>query len=436
MTASRRAIRGEVVSFLDDPRRSANFLRHIPDGIVLIEDGRIIAVEPVDCIRGLDVPLDDCRGHLVLPGFIDAHLHLPQLDIVASPGENLLGWLERYTFPAEARFSDPKHAADSAGFLLDEMLRNGVTCGAVYGSVHAQPLDALFAAAKQREMSIVAGKVLMDRLCPPQLRDGPDGGLDACRTQIRRWHGQGRLRYAVTPRFALTSTREQLAAAGRLLDEFPGVLMQTHISENRKEIDSVHALYPETQDYLEVYEQAGLIREGAVLGHGVWLSERERNRLAEAGAAVAFCPSSNAFLGSGAFSYSEASASGVTVGLASDVGAGPTLCPLDTMREAYFTARRLDENFSAFDAFYLATLGSARALRLSGSIGALGPGMDADILIIDPAATPVMARRQATARDIEERLFALMMLGDDRSVVAVYVRGDPGYHASLRKSVN
>ena len=436
MTASRRAIRGEIVSFFDDPRRSLTALRHIPDGIVLVENGRIVAVEPANRLPGLDCPVADHRGCLVMPGFIDAHLHFPQLDIVAAPGEDLLGWLDRYTFPAEAAFSDPVIANHAASFFLDELLRNGVTCGAVYGSVHAHSIDALFEAAEVRGMCLVAGKVLMDRMCPPELCDGPDSGVHACRTLIRRWHGKGRLRYAVTPRFALSSTPGQLARAGRLLDEFPGLLMQTHISESRREIASVRALFPAARDYLDVYDQAGLIREGAVLGHGIWLTERELARLAEAGGAIAFCPGSNAFLGSGSFSCASAHASGVLVGLASDVGAGPSVCPLDSMREAYFTARRLGERFSAFDAFYLATLGSARALRLGGSVGTLDAGMDADIVVLDPAATPLMARRQTVAKDFEERLFALMMLGDDRSVAEVYVRGVPRQQVVSGRTAN
>ena len=426
-----RALRGEIVSFDDDPRSSERALRHFEDGLVVLESGRISAVgEASALLRALPqgTALDDHRGRLILPGFIDSHVHYAQTDIIASHSERLLAWLERYAFPAERRFGDAQVARDTAEFFLDELARNGTTGAAVFATVHPQSAEAIFAAAEARRMRLAAGKVLMDRNCPEFLRDSAQSGYDASKALIARWHGRGRLTYAVTPRFAPTSSEAQLESAAALCREHPGVLMQTHVGENREEVAWVRELFPSARSYLDVYDRAGLLAPRAVLAHGIWLDDGDRARLAQAGAAIAFCPSSNLFVGSGLFPYAKTQAAGVTVGLATDVGGGTSLSMLRTMHEAYKVAQLAGEPFSALDGFYLATLGAARALGTADAVGSIAPGREADLVVLDPAATPLVARRNARAETLEERLFVLMMLGDDRAVAATYILGEQLRH--------
>lgn len=434
MTASkRRALRGEIVSFDDDPRRGAHAVRHLADGLVVLEEGRVAAVGDAAALLPAlapATPVEDHRGRLILPGFVDAHVHYAQTDVIASHGEQLLGWLERYVFPAEHGFGDPRLAGETAEFFLQELLRNGTTSAAVYATVHPQSADAIFAAAQAKGMRLAAGKVMMDRHCPESLRDTAQSGYDQSKALIARWHGRGRLSYAVTPRFAVSSSEAQLEAAGSLLREHPGVLMQTHVAENRDEVALVRRLFPWARHYVDVYDRFGLLAPPAVLAHGIWLDDAERLRLAAAGAAIAFCPSSNLFVGSGLFSYAKCHAAGVRVGLATDVGAGTSLSMLRTMHEAYKVAQLLGEPFDAFDGFHLATLGAARALGKAEAIGSIAPGREADLVVLDPAATPLLARRMARAETLEERLFTLMMLGDDRAVAATYVLGEAAWRRS------
>ena len=429
----RRALRGEIVSFDDDPRASERALRHFADGLVVIEDGRVAAVgEAAALLATLPpaTPLEDHRGCFLLPGFIDLHVHYAQTDIIASHGEGLLGWLERYTFAAESRFGDAQLARDTARYFLDELLKNGTTSAAVFATVHPQSADAIFTAAEARRMRLAAGKVLMDRNCPQVLRDTAQSGYEQSKALIARWHGRGRLSYAVTPRFAPTSSEAQLEAAGALLREHPGVLLQTHVAESREEVAWVRELFPSSRSYLDVYDRFGLLASPAVLAHGIWLDDADRARLAQCGAAIAFCPTSNLFVGSGLFPYAKCHAAGVRVGLATDVGGGTSFSMLRTMHEAYKVAQLLGEPFSALDGFYLATLGAARSLGKADAIGALAPGREADLVVLDPAATPLMARRNARAETLEERLFALMMLGDERAVAATYVLGETAWRRS------
>lgn len=416
------AVRGEIVSFDDDPRRSPKALRHWPDGLVVIEDGRIVAVGDVALPPG--TPIDDWRGHLILPGFVDTHIHYPQTDVIASHGEHLLGWLERYTFPAESRFGDPATARETARFFVDELLRNGTTTALVLATVHPESVDAIFEAASARRMRLAAGKVLMDRNCPEFLRDTAQSGYDDSLALIRRWHGRQRLSYAVTPRFAPTSSEAQLEAAGRLCRENPGVLMHTHVAENRDEVAWVKQLFPAARSYLDVYERHGLLGARAVLAHGIYLDDADRGRLAATGAAIAHCPSSNLFVGSGIFDYAQAHAAGVRVSLATDVGGGTSFSMLRTMHEAYKVSQLAGEPLGPLDAFYLATLAGARALGMERDIGSCAPGREADLVVLDPKATPLMARRMGRAETLEERLFALMILGDDRAVAATYILGE------------
>jgi guanine deaminase len=422
-----RALRGEIVSFDDDPRKSPTALRHWPDGLLVIDAGRVAAVGDAARLLGTlapGTPVDDHRGRLILPGFVDSHIHYPQTDVIASHGEQLLNWLERYTFPIESRFGDPALARETAEFFLEELLRNGTTTALVFATVHPESVDAIFEAALARRLRLASGKVLMDRNCPENLCDTPQSGYDQSLELIRRWHGKERLSYAVTPRFAPTSSDAQLETAGTLYRDHPGVLVHTHVAENRDEVEWVKQLFPGARSYLDVYDRFGLLGPRAVLAHGIYLDDQDRARLAATGASIAFCPTSNLFVGSGLFDYGQAHAAGVRVSLATDVGGGTSFSMLRTMHEAYKVSQLLGEPLSARDAFYLATLGGAKAMGFEASIGSIAPGREADLVVLDPQATPLMARRMSRAETLDERLFALMMLGDDRSVAATYILGE------------
>ena len=421
------AYRGRVLHFVDDPA-DAGERAHVfhDDGVLVVRDGQVVAAGEWSALRD-SLPatsaIVDCRGRLILPGFIDTHIHYPQSDIIASYGEQLLEWLERYTFPTEARFGESSHAREVASFFLDELLRNGTTTAMIFATVHPESVDAIFEAARQRGMCIAAGKVLMDRNCPEILRDTPDSGYEQSGALIRRWHGRDRLLYAVTPRFAATSSERQLELAGRLLDEHPGVLLQTHVAENLDEVRWIAELFPWSRSYLGVYDHFGLVRSGAVYAHCIHLDDEDRRRMAESGAAMSFCATSNLFLGSGLFDLDAAHAHGIAVGIGTDVGGGTSFSMLRTLAESYKVAQLARQRLSPLRAFYLATLGGARALRQEATLGNFAPGKAADFVVLDPAATPLMARRIAHADSLVDALFVLMMLGDDRAVEATYVAG-------------
>ncbi len=414
--------RGEILSLAHDPAEAPGRVRYDPDGLLVVEDGRIVARGPYADVAprfpGLAVELLD---GLIVPGFIDAHVHYPQLDRIASHGEQLLDWLERHIFPVEIAFADPAHAAEVAEAFLGELLRHGTTSALVFGTVHAASVDAFFAAAEARGLRMVCGKVLMD-LGPKGLNDTPETGVSESETLIRRWHGRGRLTYAVTPRFALTSSDAQLESVGKLLADHPGVLLHTHLAENTREIAEVAARFPQSADYLDVYDRFGLVTERSVFAHGVHLPGRSCARLAQSGAGVAVCPSSNLFLGSGMFDFGQAERHGMRVGLGSDIGAGTSLSLLHNAGVAYqvglFKGHRLDP----FRALWLATGGSARLLHIDGEVGMLAEGQEADFVVLDDKATPLLARRSAGV-SLAERLFALQVLGDDRAVRRTYVLG-------------
>lgn len=425
-TGSLRAFRGTIIDFQGDPRTMPGALRCVEDGWLLVRDGRVAGVQAASTgTAGLPpgALIEDHRGCLILPGFIDAHIHYPQTDIIASHGRQLLDWLNDYTFPAEAAFSDGEHARSTADFFLDELLRNGTTTAAVYATVHAGSVDAFFDAAFARGLRMVSGKVMMDRNCPEFLRDTPASSYEDSAALIERWHGKGRLGYAVTPRFAVSSSEEQLRLAGRLLGEHPGVHMQTHIAENRDEIRWVAELFPWSRSYLDVYDRFGLVGEKSLFGHCIHFDEGDWKRMAEAGAVAVHCPTSNLFLGSGLFDYDRAHAARAPVALATDVGGGTSFSMLRTMHEAYKVAQMGGRTFNSLDAFYLATLGGAKSLGLDGQIGSFETSREADFVVLDPAATPLLARRSERARSIEEKLFVLMMLGDDRAIAKTYIQG-------------
>ncbi|MCL4746637.1 MAG: guanine deaminase [Burkholderiaceae bacterium] len=422
-----QAHRATLVDFTADPRSAgAGARRHLADGLLVVREGRVEQIGTAAELLGRlgpDTRLIDHGAALLMPGFVDTHLHYAQTDMIASHGERLLEWLQRYTFPTERAFSDPEHAREVAGFFVDELLRNGTTSAMAFATVHPASVDAIFAAAEARSMCLIAGKVMMDRNCPDDLRDTARSGYDDSAALIERWHGRGRLRYAVTPRFAPTSSDDQLRAAGQLLDDYPGVYLQSHLAENADEVRWVAELFPWSRSYLDVYERFGLLRERAVYAHCIHLAEDDLGRMAGSGAAVSFCPTSNLFLGSGLFDLERATGAGTRVGVGTDVGAGTSFSILRTLDEAYKVAQLGRAAMSPLDAFYLATRGGARALRLEDELGSFEPGCFADFVVIDSGATPLLARRWAQARDIDEKLFLLMTLGDDRAIAQTWVKG-------------
>jgi len=434
--SGRKAFRGTLVDFTDDPRSvGSQALRHVEDGLLAVSDGKIESAGPAAAALAALPPgteVIDHRGSLIMPGFIDSHVHYPQLDVIASHGKQLLDWLTDYTFPTEARFSDPVHAATVAEFFLDELLKNGTTSAAVYPTVHPQSVDAFFGAVQKRNLRMLCGKVMMDTNCPEPVRDEAEQSYADSKMLIERWHGHDRLLYAVTPRFAATSTERQLQLVGKLLDEHPGMHMQTHLSENHAEVAWIAELFPWSKSYLGVYEKFGLVRKNALYGHSIHLDANNWKTLAAAGATVVHCPTSNLFLGSGLFDIDAAHASGTPVALATDVGGGTSFSMLRTMHEAYKVAQMGRHPFSSLDGFYLATLGSARALGLDDKIGSFKPGLEADFIVLSPKATPLIERRYGLAANIEQKLFVMMMLGDERAVAATYILGEPARLASAR----
>jgi guanine deaminase len=419
------AILADLLDFTGDPGlsdRSSAAVRWRPAHWLLIgDDGRIAGVQAE--APGDDWLKCDHSGRLLLPGFIDTHVHCPQVDVIASWGTELLDWLNTYTFPAEARHADPAVAQAAAALFTDALLAHGSTAAVVFPTVHVASVDALFAAASQRGMAMVAGKVLMDRHAPDSLRDDVDQAERDCRALIERWHGRGRHAYAVTPRFAATSTPAQLAMAGRLLAQHPGVYMQTHVAENRAEVAWIAELFPQARSYLDVYAQHGLLNERAVLAHGIWLDDADRALLHGSGAQIAFCPSSNLFLGSGLFGWQQAVAAGVHVSMASDVGGGTSLCMLRTMADGYKVQALAGNRLTAWALLHAATRGAAQALQLGGQIGTLQAGAMADLCLWDVAVGAVAQRRDALARELHERLFAWVTLGDERNLAETWVAG-------------
>ncbi len=428
MSGARSAIRASILHFLSDPGASDDpaALEYFEDGLLLVEDGRVAALGPSSQLLarlGPETAIEDRRPQLLMPGFVDTHIHYPQTDVIASFGTQLLDWLERYTFPEERRFADPAYATAVSEFFLDELLRNGTTTALVFATVHPASVDAFMSVAQARGMRMIAGKVLMDRNCPEDLRDMPEQGARESRELIERWHGRARLGYALTPRFAITSSEEQLRLTGELARAYPDVHVHTHVAENVDEVAWARRLFPKARSYLDVYDRYGLLRERSILAHCIHLDEADRSRMAASGAAAAFCPTSNMFLGSGLFDLAACDHAGVHVGLATDVGGGTSFSMLRTLADAYKVAQMRGLSLGASRAFYLATLGGARALGLDREIGNLAPGKEADFISIDLAATPLLARSTARIDDPVERLFALMTLGDDRCVSQTYIMG-------------
>jgi len=391
-----------------------------------VADGKIAAAGPAPELLAYlppNTPIEHHSGKLILPGFIDLHIHLPQTKVIASYGAQLMEWLERYTFVEEARYADPAVAEKGAAFFLDELFRNGTTTAVVYGSVHAQSAEALFADSARRGSAMIAGKVMMDRGAPEALLDTAQSSYDDSKALIDHWHGKDRQLYAVTPRFAITSTPAQLEAAGALLKEHPGVYLQTHLSENRAEVDYVRSLYPDAEDYAGVYESFGLLGPRSLMGHCLHLSPREQARMAESRSVAVLCPTSNLFLGSGLADRQTLQSNGVRTGLATDVGGGTSYSMLRTAAEAYKVEQLRGRSLPAHEAFRWITRGNAEALGMETEIGSIKVGRYADLVVLDSAATPAMAHRMERCESLEEELFVLLTLGDDRAIAATYIRG-------------
>ncbi|MEO1549413.1 MAG: guanine deaminase [Pseudomonadota bacterium] len=420
---------GQTLRFRNDPFLHGldGAVEHHHTGAVALKGGRIVAVGDRSALRA-SYPQRQEIDHgtaLLLPGFVDAHAHYPQTAIIASWGKRLIDWLNDYTFPEEMRFSDLSYARQIAKRYFDLSLSNGITSSALFATVHPQSVDAVMAEAQTRGLRVLAGKVMMDRNAPEGLCDTAQSSYDDSAALITKWHGQDRLRYAITPRFAPTSSPAQLEAAAALWAAHPDTALQTHLSEQREEIAWVRDLFPKARDYLDVYEQAGLLGQGGIFGHAIHLEDRERTALSQAGASIAHCPTSNTFIGSGLFQLARARADGITVGLATDVGGGSSFSMLRTMAAAYEVGQLTGRALHPAELLWTATEASARALGLGGVIGTLSPGAEADVIALDLASTPVIAQRAARAQDVWEALFPTLMLGDDRAISAVYIQGNP-----------
>ena len=424
-------LRGRILSFRTRPESLDDRASYVyeEDGGVLIEDGKVAALGDFTALArdAGDAKVIDHRPNLILPGFIDAHVHVPQMQVIASYGAELLDWLNTYTFPEETKFSDAQHARRIARMFCDDMVRHGTTTVAAYCSVHRQSADAFFEEALSRDMLVIAGKVMMDRNAPDGLRDTPQSGYDDTKALIADWHGKGRLHYAITPRFAITSTPEQMEMAGALMREHPDLHMQTHLSENHAEIAFTQELYPWSKDYTDIYDHYGLLGPKALFGHSIHLSEREADVLSDSGSVVVFCPTSNLFLGSGLFDWQRYSkrAKPLRIAAASDVGGGTNYSMLRTMDEGYKVIALQGEKINPFASFWQTTLGNAKALSVDDRIGTLDVGTDADITVLDARATPTMALRMERVTTLAEELFLLQTLGDDRAIREVYVAGKP-----------
>jgi guanine deaminase len=407
----------------------------LQDGWLGIEEGKVAYVQPAGFTPAPDAQQVNHSGKLITPGLIDAHVHANQTGVIASYGTALLDWLNTYTFPYEAQFANEELAHRHASFFLDELLAHGTTTACVFPTVHKVTADALFAEAYRRNMRLITGKVMMDRHCPDNLQDTVASAERDCRDLIERWHGKGRLHYAVTPRFAATSTPAQLQLCGELLAahrqrgaaEGGPLFMQTHVAENHEEIAWIAQLFPKARSYLDVYASHGLLSPRSIFAHGIYLDNADRQALASSGASIAFCPSSNLFLGSGLFGHAQAHAAGVGVALASDVGGGTSLSMLATMHDAYKVCAMQGERLTAWQAFGLATHGAAQCLQLNHAIGRLAPGMDADFVVWDWATEPMQAQRQERATTDHEKLFALMMQGGRSNVRETWVAGTRAY---------
>lgn len=431
---SNTVLRASFLHFINDPAKVENIddaYQYIADGLLVIENGKVKSLTPFnDKSADLYPHLEDKRGQLIMPGFIDTHIHYPQTEMIAAYGEQLLEWLETYTFPTEKQFKDKLYAQKISQFFINELLKNGTTSALVFGTVHPESVDALFEEAEKIDMRMIAGKVMMDRNAPDYLLDTAQSSYDQSKALIEKWHNKGRLQYAITPRFAPTSTPEQLELAGKLKAEYPDVYVQTHLSENVDEIEWVKSLFPEREGYLDVYKHYGLTGDKSVFAHCIHLTDKEWTIMAESNSVIAFCPTSNLFLGSGLFNLDKADDNNVPVGLATDVGGGTSFSQLRSLSEAYKIMQLQGKKLSVFKGLYLATLGSAQSLSLDHKVGNFEKGKEADFIVLDWAATELQTLRLENSNSLQDKLFALMMLGDERNIHSTYVAGKLVYSAA------
>ena len=432
------AIRSSALTFKADPfivGAEAAF-HYEADALIVMEDSKIKSfaayTEEKKAALPADCELKTYKDSLVLPGLIDTHIHYPQTQIIGAYGSQLIDWLNNYTFIAEKQFQNFDYAKKVSEFFIDQCLKVGTTTMMTYCTVHPESVDAFFQAATEKNMRVIAGKVLMDRNAPPELLDTAKSGYDQSKALIKKWHGKDRLSYAITPRFAPTSTHEQLEACGALWNEHQGTYMQTHLSENLGEIAWVKELFPKHKDYLDVYDHYGLLGERAVFGHGIHLSEREWQRLYETKSSIAHCPTSNEFLGSGLFNFKQAKKENrrVRVGLATDIGAGTSFSQLQSMNESYKIAQLSGQSLSSIHAFYLATRGAAESLSLEDKIGSIEVGMEADLFVMNLKSSELIEFRMKYCKNIIEALFIQMMMADDRATLAVYIAGELAFKRS------
>jgi guanine deaminase len=430
---AQRAVRGRFLDIQHTVTKASDIpqtIRYIEDGLLISNAGKITwfgTWQEGQHVLNENTDLEHYPEQLIVPGFIDTHIHFPQTEMVGAYGEQLLEWLDTYTFPTELQFKDKAYADKIAQFFVQELLKNGTTTALVFCTVHAESVDALFEAAEQQQMRLIAGKVMMDRHAPEDLCDTAESAYQDSKALIEKWHGKGRNLYAITPRFAPTSTPEQLARAGELKAEYPDVYVHTHLSENKNEIAWVKALFPEQKGYLDVYHHYGLTGQRSVFAHCVHLEEAEWDCMHQTNSAIAFCPTSNLFLGSGLFPLKKTWEKQVKVGLGTDIGAGTSFNQLQTLNEAYKVQQLQGDKLSAFESLYHATLGGAKALDLDDKLGNFNLDKEADFIVLDLKATALQALRQERAKGIEDALFALMTMGDDRNIHATYIYGEAVY---------
>jgi len=420
-------IRGRVLSFLSEPMNvtDSNSYIFIKDGALAISEGKIVGRGEYADISAVNkgAKTIDHRPHLLMAGFIDPHIHFVQMQVVASYAANLLEWLNKYTFIEEQKFAKLDHASMIATAFFDELIANGTTTASAYCSVHSNSVEAFFSEAKKRNMAMIAGKVMMDRNCPNELQDNAQSSYDDSKKLIEKWHGQGRLKYAITPRFAITSTPEQLEMAGALLSQYPDCYLQTHLSENDAEIALTKQLYPEHKDYTSIYAHYGLLGKKSLFGHAIHLSESELELMADSASVAVSCPTSNLFLGSGLFDLEKTQNAGVRAAVATDIGGGTSYSMLQTFADFYKVQQMLGNRLNPLKSFYMMTLGNAKALSLEAEIGSLEIGSYADIVVLNNSATSAMKIRAKTITTLAEELFLLQTLGDDRAIEQTYVAG-------------
>lgn len=422
--------RAAILHFLDDPAYGTGSYEYYEDGVLLVDNGKVVKLGPaMSVLDELEegVTVHEYPHSLIVPGFIDTHIHYPQTDMIASYGEQLLEWLDKYTFPHEKRFWDKAYADKIANKFFEELLRNGTTSALIFASSSRASAEAIFEAAEERGMRVISGVSLGDRNLPDYLLKQNGPAYEEAKELIAKWHGRGRLRYAVTPRFAPTSTEQQLEMVQRLLEEHPDLHLHTHLSENANEVAWVEALFPWSEDYLDVYDRYGFLRARSLFAHSIHLSDREIRKLSESGSAVSFCPTSNLFLGSGLFKWRTCREQGLLIGLGTDVGAGTSFSLLKTMGEGYKVAQLQNDKMNPFEAFYLATLGGARALDMDAYVGNFEEGKEADFVVLDLEATPLMTFRMGHSKELLDRLFLLMILGDERNISETFIMGKSAF---------